>query len=450
VQLLPTSTSTTPHFHVLGVPVRVETSFFVVTVMLSLNAREPWRLFAWLAVCFVCILVHELGHALTARAFGQRVRIALHGMGGSAWHEGPPPLTTTKRVLVCLAGPFAGFALGAVAWVLPPIGGPVGDIVIANILWSCWGYGALNLLPIVPLDGGHVVLALLRGRLGEDRGAVWADVVSVVAAAVVVVVAISTRSFSLGFIVVWLLIARAGQLIELVRAWRDRRFDDDVAAFNAAQKAGQHEEVARRGAALLSVVASARVRAEVAHGTAWAHVSLGRFADADSALVQLPAGWTVAPLLRARVSLGLERYDDAVAVLRPVVSDQPAARPLLVKALAGAGHHDDAVDVARAGGEAHEARHVLEEALYFAGRLEESLAESRQLFALHTCPRAAYNATCACCLLSRVDDALWWWERAVQAGWQNAAAAVDDDDLALIRSHPRFVELLAQVLPRET
>ena len=46
---------------------------------------------------------------------------------------------------------------------------------------------------------------------------------------------------------------------------------------------------------------------------------------------------------------------------------------------------------------------------------------------------AAYNSTCACCRLGRIDDALFWWERTVQSGWTNVAAADDDDDLVLIR-----------------
>ena len=210
-----------PHVRLFGVPVRVETSFFIIMALLALSSRQPWQIAVWVVVSFVAVLVHELGHALTARAFGQAVRIELHGMGGSAHHHGPP-LSTTKRVLVSLAGPFAGFALGALFWFVPPfIPGSdhtVARLVVNDILWITLGYGLLNLLPIYPLDGGQALRAVLV-RQWPARGAFAADIVSVVVAAVVVVAALALRSFGLGFLVLWLLMAR-GQ--ELHAAWSRR------------------------------------------------------------------------------------------------------------------------------------------------------------------------------------------------------------------------------------
>ncbi len=233
------STSSDPHFRFLGVPVQVQGSFLLVMALLGFtSSREPWQILSWVAVAFVCVLVHELGHALTARAFGHGARIELHGMGGSAHHHGPA-LSTSRKVLVSLAGPFAGFALGAVVWLMPVVlallgvlpdgglggagfGGRVFDTVVGDVLWITLGYGALNLLPIVPLDGGHVVQALLVHRWPR-RGAVYADVISLVVGVVVLAAALWLRSFGLGFLVLWLLIARGEQLKEAWQQLRARR-----------------------------------------------------------------------------------------------------------------------------------------------------------------------------------------------------------------------------------
>ena len=66
---------------------RVSPWFWVITVLLGLNTdgqTPPLELIIWIAVVFVSILVHELGHAFTQRHFGGQPWITLYGMGGLA------------------------------------------------------------------------------------------------------------------------------------------------------------------------------------------------------------------------------------------------------------------------------------------------------------------------------------------------------------------------------
>lgn len=98
---------------VLGVPVRVEPLFFLVAVLLGWGLeRDLPALAAWVAVVFVSVLWHELGHALALRAFGHRPRIELHGFGGATWAEDTAPTTRARRLVTSVADPAAGFALG--------------------------------------------------------------------------------------------------------------------------------------------------------------------------------------------------------------------------------------------------------------------------------------------------------------------------------------------------
>src|SRR5690606_19203749 len=65
------------HFRIFGIPVRVEPFFVIVAALFGLHLEPVWLVFAWIVIVFVSILVHEMGHALTYRAFGQRSAIVL-------------------------------------------------------------------------------------------------------------------------------------------------------------------------------------------------------------------------------------------------------------------------------------------------------------------------------------------------------------------------------------
>ena len=74
-------------FSLFGIPVRVTLMFWLGSVMFGWSAMEqgPPFLLMWVLVCFVSILVHEMGHALVARWLGcQVVEAALYLMGGVA------------------------------------------------------------------------------------------------------------------------------------------------------------------------------------------------------------------------------------------------------------------------------------------------------------------------------------------------------------------------------
>jgi len=150
-------------------PVSVEPWFFFVP-LIAFRA-SLWTALAWTAVVFASILVHELGHALAARLFGAGAAIRLYGLGGLTYHSGLP--TARRRILVTLAGPGAGFLLGLLAlgpYLLLPPSFAVRALLLTNVFW-----GAVNLLPVPPLDGGHVLEELLGPRrkvLALQAGAV--------------------------------------------------------------------------------------------------------------------------------------------------------------------------------------------------------------------------------------------------------------------------------------
>jgi stage IV sporulation protein FB len=177
---------TRSHFRLFGIPVRVEPVFFVIAVLFGASAAQDVDgginvtiLSAWVVVTFVSILVHELGHALTLKVFGQPSEIVLQGLGGvTISHR---RLARGRSVAVSLAGSFTALLL---LW-LPAAMLKGGDWYWDQSLWvraavyftafaNLW-WSVANLLPIRPLDGGNVVTELF--------GAPSARRISLVAAA---------------------------------------------------------------------------------------------------------------------------------------------------------------------------------------------------------------------------------------------------------------------------
>ena len=156
------------NFRLLGFPVRVHPLFWLVSVIFGANALEAFGapyLFIWVAVVFVSILVHELGHALVFRACGVGASVVLYSFGGLAVPWGHVA-GRWRRVGVSLAGPAAGFVLAALVWASNYWGRWAGNLLedgptpgwffyrsmmFVNVAW-----GAVNLLPVLPLDGGRV------------------------------------------------------------------------------------------------------------------------------------------------------------------------------------------------------------------------------------------------------------------------------------------------------
>jgi Zn-dependent protease len=117
----------------------------------------------WIGVAFLSILIHELGHALVMRRFGdRRVEIVLYAFGGfaagSSWHS------RREQILISAAGPAAQILGGAIVWLLAlslPPGPPLMQYAIGSFLWVSFFWAFLNLLPVLPLDGGRITEAVL-------------------------------------------------------------------------------------------------------------------------------------------------------------------------------------------------------------------------------------------------------------------------------------------------
>jgi Zn-dependent protease len=182
------------------IDVSVHITFFLLPALMAYQSysRTGSAFAALLNVLLVLtvfgfVVMHEYGHALTARRFGVRTRgITLYPIGGVAMLESMPE-KPWQQILVALAGPAVNFALAAgiaasmyflgfdvFSEELDPASG-LGSL-LASLFWLNMGLGLFNLIPALPMDGGRVLNAALSLRMDPLRATRIASRVAKVAA----------------------------------------------------------------------------------------------------------------------------------------------------------------------------------------------------------------------------------------------------------------------------
>ncbi|RMF43607.1 MAG: CBS domain-containing protein [Planctomycetota bacterium] len=168
-----------------GIDVYVHATFLILVIWVGaahFMRRGSWgdaiSGLAFIAALFAIIVLHELGHALTARRFGIRTRdITLLPIGGLARLERMPD-DPRQELWVALAGPAVNVALALLLMVLLLVGGHWADVLsvqfvggawLAKLLWVNVALAVFNLLPAFPMDGGRVLRALLALNMDYVR-----------------------------------------------------------------------------------------------------------------------------------------------------------------------------------------------------------------------------------------------------------------------------------------
>lgn len=163
---------------VAGIGIYVHSTFLILVAWIALAAgltgqtvAEALATLGFVVALFSCIVLHELGHALTARRYGIRTRdITLLPIGGLARLERMPE-RPMEELVVAIAGPAVNFAIAGVLavglwWsgVLTGLPGLVEGPFLERLLSVNLLIAGFNLLPAFPMDGGRMLRALLATR----------------------------------------------------------------------------------------------------------------------------------------------------------------------------------------------------------------------------------------------------------------------------------------------
>ncbi|CAN5324640.1 hypothetical protein BH23ACT9_BH23ACT9_07650 [soil metagenome] len=410
-------------FRIGDIPVKVDPTFWIIMGLFGFSRASTQGGFdivlviEWVAMVFVGILVHELGHAVAFRAYGRPPSVVLYAMGGLTSARGG--LTPGRRLVTTLAGPGVGFAVGGLAlaaratgvWDLPRLEGfsvgqllgesafaafgdyRLSELIFLDLLFINIGWGVLNLIPLHPLDGGQSVEALL-GLMRVKRAELITSVLGVVVAAAGAWFAVQISQVFLVLIMLFLGLMNLRRVGALLRPQAPQTPVGSAQAFSpelqrTLELAEQALRQDRPGEAV------ELLRQEHAYRP-----------STESTRVYL------AVLARTR------RYDDIEEVLA-----------------GGTGHIDHATLTAVAG------------SLVSGGRYEAGLRAAEAAWNADASGDWTHAVTAAAARagLRDVDGAVRWLLTAADHGWTDRRRLESDPIFAEVRTDPRMADILARM-----
>ena len=142
-----------------GIPVYLDFSLIILLILFVMDFGSFVYGLSFALALALSIVAHELGHALTARAFGYHTRdITLSLLGGCASLISLPR-KAWQEFLTAIAGPAVSFVISGLAWLslnFLPVDDKWTVLVLYYTMWMNFVLGCFNLLPGFPMDGGRV------------------------------------------------------------------------------------------------------------------------------------------------------------------------------------------------------------------------------------------------------------------------------------------------------
>ena len=265
-----------------GFPLRIRPGFavFVVLVVLAYGGARG----VWLAAALtVLTLTHELGHAFAARRYGAEAEIALDFVAGYTSFSPSRPLTNSERAIIAVSGPLAEIIPGIVALMAlgaNPLSIHSSTATVARqaFWWAGPVLGLVNLIPLIPLDGGSVITSALDvaapGR-GRKLALTWSLAVT---GGLALVMITTPRLRPLLVFAAFMIALQVQQLVALRRQnLRPHHAAQTVVAslldagrpLEAAREGSRQFEVTRDATLAIMVARSAAQLGELATAMAW-------------------------------------------------------------------------------------------------------------------------------------------------------------------------------------
>ena len=210
-------------FRLMGFPTRISWSFWLAAVVLgydlcqgidrSFAPASPGAfglLFIWAGCMGLSIFIHELGHAIAFRRYGIESSIVLYYMGGLAI-PGPSSrggrafrsVGSREELIIAAAGPAfqigsaailvlitwgMGYRVSLMPWPfsnleilsngLNEFDGVMPFSLVNFYVWPSVAWALLNLVPVLPLDGGRIAKSIIEMNGGSFATALWVSVIS--------------------------------------------------------------------------------------------------------------------------------------------------------------------------------------------------------------------------------------------------------------------------------
>jgi Zn-dependent protease len=436
-----------------GIPVKIEASFLLVLLMAMTRGSDLSLMIEWGLVVFFSILIHELGHAFAGRGFGLEPQISLYAMGGlTSWTGKRIEISPSQSIRISLAGPLSGLLLGGLVYLLAPL--YHGDsyliaVIISDLLWVNIAWSLFSLLPILPMDGGHIAESLEKWWRGKPDNLI-ATMLSAVAAAAVCAWAFVAGYSWIAFLTAWFLWSNVSQLISRLRQRLDQPLQERLDIAWEKIEPGNGRPLIRLSEEILARAKTSEVRRQALELAFYGYNFEKEFDEAQQRLNQYRAVFGASAYLEGYLLYNKGEYESASKKLEGAFDKNNSLRNgwLLLRALVKANRPQQVLALA--------AHPVFEKNASYYCLVLQNLAFEDRLFGLaaelgQQCfdqtkdPTIAYNIGCAFAMQDQLQEALQWLTRAVQGGFKDRTLIESDADLAEVRKLPEF-ERLYQIL----
>ncbi len=224
-----------------GIPIKIHWTFSLLFLILMgigwYNGAKNIELLSYalfIILMFVCVILHEYGHALTARKYGVKtLDIIISPIGGIARLQKLPD-RPIHELAVAIAGPLVNLGIALIlflfTWVFfteksfsPPeeslelITTPQG--FIALLIYINCILCIFNLVPAFPMDGGRILRAFLSMQFGKVDGTRYASIIGRILAIIFILIGFITQHIMLVFIGIFVfLMARSENKQMVIRS----------------------------------------------------------------------------------------------------------------------------------------------------------------------------------------------------------------------------------------
>jgi Zn-dependent protease len=440
---------------ILGIPTKVEGSFFVLSFFLAASRGQNLSLLLeWMLVVLVSVLLHELGHALVARTFGLSPSIKLYSMGGLTSWDSALTLTPLKHLLISLAGPAAGFLFGGIVFVAGPavLGSSPSQLLAvaySDLLFVNLGWGIFNLLPMLPLDGGQVLLTL-EEWISKSKSRLVSHVISLMVALGITYLALSSRSMWIAILGVWFVYTNGNALVQKLQTYRDQKIRPLLEQARDALTRSEFDKALVLTRQAQKEARTTSVRSEAAQLLIFILVHQHQFKEAEEEIIKFNGVFGEDAYLKGLFYFQKEEMATAIPHLK-IAFDQSATEQLgmiLYQAFINEKSYVEALELC-----GHPELSDVSWKLYvnlqneaFARGESRVAAQAGSLaFEKQPDPNVAYNIACSLAHDSEITKACEWLERAIDSGFNDKDLLATDPDLDSLRQSPAFAALLAKM-----
>lgn len=222
-----------------NIPIKIHWSFGLFILLIlgygisnQMHGSDLVWFLGFVGAMFLCVILHEYGHALSAKRYGVKtIDIIISPIGGLARLEKLPE-KPIQELIVAFAGPLVNVVIGITLFtILYAIHQDLSFLIIDEnpfdnitnakgffglLVWTNVVLFIFNLIPAFPMDGGRILRALLSMRFGRVRGTQWAALVGRILAIGFIIFAVLIKDYYLIFIGIFVFVMAGAENNQVV------------------------------------------------------------------------------------------------------------------------------------------------------------------------------------------------------------------------------------------